>query len=380
MNQYLSRLTLAAMIAVPALAQSPASSNTVGTPEQPLLDYSFSFDLYSETKLQRGSSSTNLLRNFDIASDRFELGAATVSLQLSKGPFGLHFDSGYGEIYKTMNAGDPWGGANRYFGQAYVSVRPFKSSDFDLDFGKFYTSAGAEVPDTVSNFQYSRSLIFALGTPYYHFGLRASKSVSPALVVGIQMLNGWNDVVNNTGGQTLGLTSTYTKKLFNWSETYLAGPEPVFLANLPSNMIPFNGLRPKKLSQMIDSVVKFTPTKRLNAYVEAVYGEEKNLVQGRDDWFGIAGAVTLPMSARWSISPRWEYYNDATGATTGVIQKLQEVTATLQYQPRIPDLTARAEFRCDFSDKPFFDSGTSPASKLQPTALLALLYTWKGKQ
>jgi hypothetical protein len=131
---------------------------------------------------------------------------------------------------------------------------------------------------------------------------------------------------------------------------------------------------------MIDSVVKFTPTKRLNAYVEAVYGEEKNLVQGRDDWFGIAGAVTLPMSARWSISPRWEYYNDATGATTGVIQKLQEVTATLQYQPRIPDLTARAEFRCDFSDKPFFDSGTSPASKLQPTALLALLYTWKGKQ
>jgi hypothetical protein len=377
MNYTLGRFFLAAALsAAPLLCQSPAPSNAAGTPEQPLLDYSLSFDTYSETKLGGDFTSANLLRNFDIASDRFELGAATLSVQLSKGQFGFHFDSGYGEIYKTMNAGDPWGGVNRYVGQAYVSVRPFKTSDFDLDFGKFYTSAGAEVPDAASNFQYSRSLLFTLGLPYYHFGLRASKSVTPSLVVGVQLINGWNDVVNNTGGPMLGLTSTYTKKRFNWSETYLAGPEPVLLSNVS---LPYT-IRPRKISQLIDSVLKLTPTTRLNAYVETLYGEEKNLA-GRDHWYSVAGAVTIPVAARWSISPRWEYFNDATGATTGVAQQLQEVTATLQYQPRVPALTARAEFRCDFSDKPFFENnGTPSASRRQETALVALLYTWKGKQ
>jgi hypothetical protein len=275
-----------------------------------------------------------------------------------------------------MNASDPWGGVNRYVGQAYVSVRPFKTSDFDLDFGKFYTSVGAEVPDAASNFQYSRSLLFTLGAPYYHFGLRASKSVTPSLVVGVQLINGWNDVVNNTGGQMLGLTTAYTKKRFNWSETYLAGPEPVLLSDIS---LPYT-VRPRKISQLIDSVLKLTPTTRLNAYVETLYGEEKNLA-GRDRWYGVAGAVTIPLVARWSISPRWEYFNDPTGATTGVAQQLQELTATLQYQPRVPALTARAEFRCDFSDKPFFDNnGTPSASRRQETALVALLYTWKGKQ
>lgn len=377
MNYTLCRFFLAASLsAVPVLCQSPAPSNAAGTPEQPLLDYSLSFDAYSETKLGGDFTSTNLLRNFDIESDRFELGAATLSVQLSKGQFGFHFDSGYGEMYKTMNASDPWGGVNRYVGQAYVSVRPFKTSDFDLDFGKFYTSVGAEVPDAASNFQYSRSLLFTLGAPYYHFGLRASKSVTPSLVVGVQLINGWNDVVNNTGGQMLGLTTAYTKKRFNWSETYLAGPEPVLLSDIS---LPYT-VRPRKISKLIDSVLKLTPTTRLNAYVETLYGEEKNLA-GRDRWYGVAGAVTIPLVARWSISPRWEYFNDPTGATTGVAQQLQELTATLQYQPRVPALTARAEFRCDFSDKPFFDNnGTPSASRRQETALVALLYTWKGKQ
>jgi len=376
MNLVLRRLFLAtSLAAAPAFCQAPADTNPTGSPEQPLIDYSLTFDTYSETKLNGNAGSANLLRNFDISSDRFELAASTLTVQITKGIFGFHMDSGYGQMYQTMNAFDPWHGVNRYFGQAYVSLRPFKSSDFDLDFGKFYTSVGAEVPDNASNFQYSRSLLFALGSPYYHFGLRASKSLTKDLVVGAQLMNGWNDVVNNTGGQSLGLTATYTKKLFNWTETYLVGPEPVFFSTVAEPL----AVRPKKVSQLIDSVVKLTPTTRLNAYVETLYGEEKNLL-GRDSWYGVAGAVTLPIAARWSISPRWEYYNDPTGATSGTAQQLQEVTATLQYQPKVRDMLVRAEFRSDFSDKPFFLTGRTETSKRQETALLAVLYTWKGKK
>jgi hypothetical protein len=182
--------------------------------------------------------------------------------------------------------------------------------------------------------------------------LRASKSLTKELVIGAQVMNGWNDVSNNTGGQTLGLTATYTRKLFNWTETYLGGPEPIFLSDLVE--LPL-AARPKRTSQLIDSVVELTPTARLNAYVEMLYGEEKS-------------------------SPRWESYNDPTGATSGTKQRLQEVTATLQYRPPVNNMLVRFEVRGDFSDQPFFLTGAAAKSKTQATALLALLYTWKPRR
>lgn len=374
MNNLRSYLLALSLVAAPAFCQSPADPNPTGSPEQPLLDYGLTFDAYSETKLN-SLTSPNLLRNFDISSDRFELAGLTLTMQITKGAFGLHFDSGYGQMYQTMNLADPWHGLNRYFGQAYVSLRPFKSSDFELDFGKFYTSVGAEVPDPTANYQYSRSLLFTLGSPYYHFGLRASKSLTKDLVIGAQVMNGWNDVVNNTGGQTLALTGTYTKKHFNLTETYLVGPEPVFLSSANDSLAG----RPKKVSALIDSVVKLTPKDRWNAYVETLYGEEKNTA-GRDSWYGVAGAMMVPIFARWSVCPRWEFYKDATGATSGVTQGLQEVTATLQYQPRLRNLLLRGELREDFSNKAFFLTDRKDLSKRQATALVSILYTVHGKK
>ena len=95
---------------------------------------------------------------------------------------------------------------------------------------------------------------------------------------------------------------------------------------------------------------------------------------GHDKWYGVAGAVSIPLKLGWSVSPRWEFYNDAAGATSGQIQKLQELTGTLQYQVKKFPLIARLEFRGDFSDHAFFGG-----SKYQPTALMGLLYTFKGK-
>jgi len=360
----LSRLALLASLAVTCVFCQDA------TTEPKLIDYTLSLDTYSETKLSGNFASANLLRNFDISSNRFELAAGSLDLQITKGIFGFHVDAGYGQMYQTMNASDPWHGANRYFGQTYVTLRPIKGSDLSLDFGKFYTSAGAEVPDVASNFQYSRSLLFTLGVPYYHFGVRASKSLfSKDLVVGAQVMNGWNDVVNNTGGQTVGLTATYTKKLYNWTATYLVGPEPVFLSAVNQPL----AVRPKKISQLGDSVLKLTPKDRLNAYVEVLYGEEKNVL-GRDRWWGVAGSASLPIINRWSFCPRWEFFNDPTGATTGVAQRIQEVTGSFQYQPKLKDMAIRAELRNDFSNQMFFAK-----SKTQATALLAVLYTFKRR-
>lgn len=140
------------MLAAPSVFAQDAPAGPTN-PESPLVDYSLTFDAFSAAKLPGDGSNTNLLRNFVTTSDHFVLDASTLTAQLTKGIFGFHVDAGYGEMFKTMNLSDPWGGPNRYFSQAYVSLKPFRHSDFELDFGKFYTSVGAEVPDTGSNYQ-----------------------------------------------------------------------------------------------------------------------------------------------------------------------------------------------------------------------------------
>lgn len=359
--------------ALPLVAQTADARTRSDTEPPPLVEYTFTLDAFSATKMPGDGSNMNALRNFDVKSNQFDLDAAALAVQVTKGPLGFHFDSGYGQMFKTMSSLDPWGGANRYFGQAYVSVKPFSQSDFDLDFGKFYTSVGAEVPDTASNFQYSRSLLFTLGAPYYHFGLRSSVSVTKSLVVGAQIMNGWNDVVNNTGGHSLGLTSTLTKRYFNWTETYLTGPEPLFV---PNPQFPTLTRR----CQLVDSVLRLTLTPTLNGYVEVLYGGQSRLNHGHDQWYGVAGAVSIPLKAGWSVSPRWGFYNDAAGATSGQMQKLQEWTGTLQYQLKKFPLITRGEYRYDFSDHDFFaGNGSRPPAKSQQTALVGMVYTFKGK-
>ena len=44
-----------------------------------------------------------------------------------------------------------------------MSFKPAKAKGFEVDFGKFVTSAGAEVIESYSNWNYSRSLALFLG-------------------------------------------------------------------------------------------------------------------------------------------------------------------------------------------------------------------------
>ncbi len=73
-------------------------------------------------------------------------------------------------------------------------MKPPKAKGFEMDFGKFVTSAGAEVIEAMTNWNYSRSLLFVNAIPYWHFGARTSMPVSKTDTVGFQLVNGWNNV------------------------------------------------------------------------------------------------------------------------------------------------------------------------------------------
>ena len=81
-----------------------------------------------------------------------------------------------------------------------MSLKPPKAKGFELDFGKFVTSAGAEVIEAKDNWNYSRSLLFVNAIPYWHFGARTSLPVSKTETIGFQLVNGWNNITKNNGG------------------------------------------------------------------------------------------------------------------------------------------------------------------------------------
>ena len=103
-----------------------------------------------------------------------------------------------------MNLFEP-GGTNylKYVQQAYVSYLVPAGKGLTVDFGKFVTWNGAEVIESKDNWNYSRSLLFALAIPYYHMGARVGYAVNDKVSVTGFLVNGWNSVKDNNDAKTV---------------------------------------------------------------------------------------------------------------------------------------------------------------------------------
>src|SRR5258708_3820838 len=159
----------------------------------------------------------NTLYNFDVKANQFSLNMAKLSMSHAAEPVGFQVDLGFGRAFDIIHAGEAAASPDtpaimRNIEQAFVSWKPKgKDSGFQMDFGKFVTSAGAEVIESHSNWNYSRSLLFAWAIPYYHFGLRATETKGH-FTGGFQVVNGWNNVEDNNSGKTLGFVGTTNTK------------------------------------------------------------------------------------------------------------------------------------------------------------------------
>ena len=155
--------------------------------------------------------------------------AAKLTLNHDPDPIGAHVDFIYGRTNETDQLrhirNRTYVELHNYIEQAFLSVKPTKAKGFELDFGKFVTSAGAEVIEAKDNWNYSRSLLFVNAIPYWHFGARTSLPVSKTDTIGYQLVNGWNNVSKSNGGLTGVFTNAYTKPKAAWALNYIVGPE-----------------------------------------------------------------------------------------------------------------------------------------------------------
>ena len=335
-------------------AQAPAPTWSIGP-----IDFSGLIDGYYSANLNSPATRTNQLYNFNVQAEQFSLNMAKVSLAHSPDPVGFQLDLGFGKAFTMVHGSESAPQIFQYLEQAYVSFKPPKAKGLEIDFGEFVTTAGAEVIESNANWNYSRSLLFAWATPYYHFGLRTSFPVGKHFTGGVQIVNGWNNVEDNNSGKTLGFTGTVTYPKWNWINTYYVGPE-----HTDTN---------KGFRNLYDSVLNLTPPGKVNAYINYDYGQDNAAGGGTAKWWGLAGALHIQATSKVAITPRIEYFSDKDGFSTGTPQHIKEITLTGEYKWMEGVLT-RLEYRRDWSDVPFFQAGTIPAStRNQDTLTLAMV-------
>jgi hypothetical protein len=349
----------------PASAAPAPADQAVAAPAAPTwsvgpLDVSGFIDGYYSYNANRPSDTANGqandLYNFNDKTDQFNLNAAKLTLSHDPDPVGVHVDFLFGRANTFMNSSDD---NAKYIEQAFVSIKPPTAKGFELDFGKFVTSAGAEVIETKDNWNYSRSLLFAWAIPYYHFGARTSIPVSKTETLGVQVVNGWNNVTDNNGGVTLGLTSAYAKPKYTWYANYYTGPE--------------NTSTQKGYRNLIDTTLLLTPSAKFSAYLNYDYGQNRDGVTSTgsgDDllnhWQGVALAARGQVTATSTLAGRFEYFSDRNGWSTGTPQAVKEFTGTYEYK-WAEGLLARAEYRRDWSTEPSFHKGDTELVKAQST-------------
>jgi hypothetical protein len=358
----------------PAAADTPAAA-PAAAPAAPTwsvgpMDISGFIDGYYSADFNRPTAANNGqvndLYNFNDKTDQFNLSAAKFTLNHDPDPVGAHLDLIFGRTNDIINAA-PTNSSSadqlNYVEQAFLSLKPPKAKGFELDFGKFVTSAGAEVIEAKDNWNYSRSLLFVNAIPYWHFGARTSLPVSKTETIGFQLFNGWNNISKNNGGVSGAFTSVLTKPKYVWSLNYLVGPE---------NSNTAYGIR-----NLIDTTLLITPPGKFNAYINFDYGTNRDALAAQGDnklnsWDGVAFAVHEQATAKSAISARGEYFNDPDGFQTGTKQHVEEFTATYEYK-WVEGLLARVEYRGDFSSASVFHKDASSMVDQQSTLTVAFI-------
>ncbi|MBI4443746.1 MAG: outer membrane beta-barrel protein [Acidobacteria bacterium] len=358
-------------VAEPAVAMAPRQQDTLGGELEGLnffkgvkfggfLDayYGFNFDEPGDRKVP--------YRNFDFNHNSLTL--SQVSFDMSKpvsetSPLGYMLQMGFGPTADWVNSGDPLIGnfTAAHFFQYYLSGRVPVGNGLILDVGKFVTQHGAEVIDTRADWNYSRGLLFAWAIPYYHFGVRATYPASDKLTLAAFLVNGWNNVIDNNGGKTGGLQLIWnpTSRL-SFIQNYMFGPEQTDVSDSDNYRHLWDTLLTIKLHEKVTFMTNFD------------YGMDRIVGGEHVHWIGTANYLRFQLTDSFALIPRFEFYSDPMGFTTGARQQLKEFTITPEFIIN-ENLVTRFEYRRDWTNAGVFGGDTQEDARSQDTAAVGLI-------
>jgi Putative beta-barrel porin-2, OmpL-like. bbp2 len=293
-------------------------------------------------------------RQFDTNSNTFTLNYAKIGIGMSSDNVALRMDLGYGSMGNIIN-----GAAQPFLAQqAFMSVTPVPN--FTIDFGKFMTTAGAEVIEANKNWLYSRSILF-FNIPLVHTGLRLNYKINDMVSVQGSVVNGWNGQgfeVDANEAKTFGLNATITL--------------PMGVAILPTVYI---GKEAGSTgTRFLGDLVATYAMGPLGLNLNFDYIQDKNEMVGGgiNPFLGVALMAHYAVSDKLNVTARGEYAQQKP--LVGDTAKLEEFTIGLA-APIAGHFEVRPEIRADFSSPALFNEAIDPMmpnfKKTQVTALVA---------
>jgi hypothetical protein len=402
-------LSVSAAPATPAAA-SPVSDTAAATSPQltpedvPNLAFlrgttlNFVVDGYYGYNFNEPIGRVNLLRAYDVSSNSFSLNQADFvveHLPTTSQRLGGRIDLMFGQATETLqgssaNEQRPQVWRNLY--QAYGSYLAPIGSGLEIDFGKWSSSLGSEGNYTKDQIAYSRSYSFNY-LPFYHMGARVNYNLTPKVNVAYWLVNGANDTEDLNGFKSQAFIFTLKPvSSVSWNVNYYFGEEardvePTLNPAPPSSPtqpgLPTANINPAPTGRehIFDTYATWNATSKLMLVGEADFVINRTYAEQRPGRVAIGGfEMKYSLPRRWSIGGRAEYFDDRGGLFSGDTQALKEVTVVADHLFS-PGFIARAEYRRDFSNQPFFLTDTAGALvHAQTTAELGLVYWWGTKQ
>ena len=325
-------------------------------------------DVYFGYNFNTPSTRQAQVRNFDIQHNSFSLNLAEVALEkkpTADSRAGFRVDLDYGPTATMVSAAEP-GGTQTFQNilQAYASYLAPLGHGLQFDIGKFVTPIGNEVIKTRDNWNYSRSLLFTLAEPYYHAGVRVSYSVNDHFSLsGLsrERVEQRRRQQRRQDGRRAGDAETIGR---THDRPELHGR-------------PGTGERQRRLASSgrhghhLHGHANREPRDELRLRTRYGGGLDGDVARR-------GGIPAVPAEAWFAFTPRAEYYDDPNGSTTGVIQKIKEITLTTEFKHK-DGVLLRVEYRRDMSDTPFFQKNVSSLVKHQDTLTVGIVYAFSSR-
>jgi hypothetical protein len=289
--------------------------------------------------------------------------------------------------------GSPLNGPDIDLTQAYLSLN---SGQFTGIVGRFETLAGAEVIESPSDLNFSRSILFGFAVPFTHTGGRLTWAMNPNLSFVAGLNKGWDTVwalnapqnnfpapnnnfagapeQNDSNSLTIegGAIWNPSKAVSVTVDGYTGQVEEAFAMATPGFFV-VNPARPDR--SLVDAVITWHATPQWEFVLNGDAGQQTNsnilngsgalVGYGTGTWDGLAGYANYTINSQWSATVRGEGFADQGGLRTGQSMRWAEATVTLQYSPN-SNLIFRGEVRGDKTNQPFFNGIPVAATAFTP--------------
>jgi len=328
-------------------------------------------DVYVIHNFDDPASGINQLRAFDF-SDRASIGYLRLTVAARPRPIGFRLDVGAGNTADVFRQQDPADAnhpglarATSFIGQGFVTVVLPAERPVAIDAGKFSTPMGMEDNESLTNWNYSRSLLFAWAEPTLHTGLRSTCRLTNSVAVSLFWVNGWDAVVLDGSDMRMFAGAA------TWKPTDRIEVAAVDMAGLEHP--PTRPTDPLSFRNLFDAYAVSEPWRGVSFALTADVGNDR--AGGGVGWWGVAGYARLRTERWFAATLRGEYFSDPDGFTTGTRQAVAEVTTTVEARahPGPASLVARLEFRHDRSNAAVFDAALPASRDRQDTITLAFM-------